>query len=159
MKQRIRIFDTNTYSSYKHKIKPSDVEISALSIVVFYELTATKISSKKRRLWDGYFRHHQTNHTLIIPAQEDWRICSQIFWQMHRNGENIPKTATAFQNDALICQSAISWHLENPAERPPCAVITENLKHFSLIADYLNKRLKRNELKLIVVSAKDYFSV
>ena len=47
MKQRIRIFDTNTYISYKHKIKPSDVEISALSIVVFYELTATKISSKK----------------------------------------------------------------------------------------------------------------
>ena len=159
MKQRSRIFDTNIYSSYKHKIKPSDVENSALSIVVFYELTATKINSKKRRLWDGYFRHHQTNDTLIIPTKDDWRICSQIVWQMHLNGEQIPKTATALQNDALICQSAISWHFENPGERPPCAIITENYKHFAMLADYLNKRLKNNESKIIVVSAKDYFSV
>ena len=159
MKQRIRIFDTNTYSSYKHKFKPSDVESSALSIIVFYELTATKIDSKKRRLWDDYFRFHQTNKTLLIPSEEDWKICSQIVWQMHRHGKSVPKAATAFQNDALICQSAVSWHLENPEERPPCAVVTENIRHFSLIADYLNKRLKKNQPKLLVVSAKDYFSV
>ena len=157
MNQRIRLFDTNVYSSYKHKIKPSDVENLALSTIVFYELTATKIDSKKRRLWDSYFRFHQKNQTLITPTKEDWRICSQIIWQMHLNGESVPKVATALQNDALICQSAISWHLENPDENPPCAVITENLKHFSLIADYLNKRLKQNQPKLLVVQAKNYF--
>ncbi len=159
MKQRIRVFDTNTYSSYKNKITPLDVKNSALSSVVFYELTATKITSKKRRLWDSFFRYHAENKTLLVPTQEDWQICSRIIWQMHQNGESVPKSATIFQNDALICQSAISWHLENPAERAPVAVVTENYKHFSLLADYLNKRLKRNEPKLLIVKAKDYFSV
>lgn len=159
MKQRIRVFDSNIFSGYKNNLKARDYNNSALSTIVFYELTATKIDSTKRKFWDSLFRVHTANQTLLIPTKEDWRICSQIVWQMHRNGENIPKTATAFQNDALICQSAISWHLENPAVRPPCAVITENLKHFSMLAEYLNKRLKRNEAKLIVVSAKDYFSV
>lgn len=157
MNQRIRIFDSNAYSSYKNKLRPSDIQNSALSMIVFYELTATKITSKKRRLWDGYFRFHQNNDTLITPNKEDWRICSQIIWQMHLNGESVPKPATALQNDALICQSAIAWHLENPLERPPCAIITENFKHFSLIADYLNKRLKKNQPKLIIVPAKNYF--
>ncbi len=157
MNQRIRIFDSNAYSSYKNKLKPSDIQNSALSMIVFYELTATKITSKKRRLWDGYFRFHQSNDTLITPTKEDWRICSQIIWQMHLNGESVPKPATALQNDALICQSAISWHLANPAEHPPCAIITENFKHFSLIVDYLNRRLKKNQPKLLVVTAKNYF--
>lgn len=157
MNQRIRIFDSNIYSSYKNKIKPSDVQFLALSTIVFYELTATKIDSKKRRLWDSYFRSHQKNDTLITPTEEDWRICSQIIWQMHLNGESVPKPATALQNDALICQSAISWHLENPVERPPCAIISENFKHFSLIAEYLNNRLKKSEAKLIIVPAKNYF--
>jgi predicted nucleic acid-binding protein len=157
MNQRIKVFDANIYSSYKNRLKPSDLEKLALSTVVFYELTATKIISKKRRLWDDYFRFHQNNQTLITPTEDDWRVCSQIIWQMHLNGENLPKTATVLQNDALICQSAISWHLENSTENPPCAIITENFKHFSLIADYLNRRLKKTEPKLVVVPAKNYF--
>ena len=157
MNQRIRIFDSNIFSSYKNQLKPRDYTNSALSTIVFYELTATKIDSNKRKFWDSLFRVHFASQTLITPTKEDWRICSQIIWQMHLNGESVPKVATALQNDALICQSAISWHLENPDENPPCAVITENLKHFSLIADYLNKRLKKNQPKLLVVHAKNYF--
>ena len=157
MNNRIRIFDSNIFSTYKNHLKPRDYNNSALSTIVFYELTATKIDSTKRKFWDSLFRIHSSNQTLITPTAQDWKICSQILWQMHSNGESVPKTPTALQNDALICQSAISWHLENLAERPPCAIITENYKHFLLIADYLNRRLKKNQPKLLVVNAKNYF--
>lgn len=159
MNHRTRIFDSNIFSGYKNKLKTQDFEKSALSSVVFYELTATKIDSAKRKFWDNLFRIHSAKNTLLVPTEEDWQICSRIIWQMHQNGESVPKAATAFQNDALICQSAISWHHANSTKRAPCAVVTENHKHFFLIADYLNKRLNRNEPKLLVVKAKDYFSV
>ena len=157
MNSRIRIFDSNIFSTYKNRLKARDYNNSALSTIVFYELIATKIDSTKRKFWNSLFRVHSSNQTLITPTAQDWQICSQILWRMHLNGENIPKTPTVLQNDALICQSAIFWYLENPDERPPCAIITENYKHFSLIAEYLNKRLKRNQPKLLIVNAKYYF--
>ena len=77
---------------------------------------------------------------------------------MHQNKENVPNDATAFQNDALICQSAISWQRAHK-NQSSCAIVTENTKHFLLLAEYLNERLLLDEPKLAVVPAKDYFDV
>ena len=95
---------------------------------------------------------HNQNKTLIIPNETDWRICSRIIWTMHQSGESVPKDATAIQNDALICQSVLAF-----SDNPPL-IITENIKHFSVIAEYLNDSRKKGNPKLEIVGAKEYFS-
>lgn len=156
--RRIRIFDANVFSTHKNALTSNDYFNSALSVVVYYELTATKIESKKRRFWNKIVDFHRSQDTLLSPTADDWRVCSQMIWQMHQNRENVPSEATAFQNDALICQSAISWQRADKNQRS-CAIITENTKHFLLLAEYLNERLLLAEPKLVVVDAKDYFDV
>ena len=65
MKQRIRVFDSNIFSGYKNNLEARDYNNSALSTVVFYELTATKIDSTKRKFWDSLLRVHIANRTLL----------------------------------------------------------------------------------------------
>ena len=128
-----------------------DLENSALSLVVFYELTATKITPRKRQDWEKFLREHHKAKTLVIPSMEDWRIASRLGWLMLQHHEKIPLTATGLQNDILICQSAASF-----SDDPPI-IVTENIKHFSLIAAYINENRKKTPAKLTVVSAKEYF--
>lgn len=154
---RTRIFDTNVYSTFKNKLKPKDTFNSALSIICFYELTATPINRKRRKIYTVLLKNYQDFDALITPTENDWRVCSQAIWQMHENKEAVPKDATALQNDVLICQSAISWYLADET-RPPCVIVTENTRDFDLIAAYLNERLDKDMPKLLVVRASAYFS-
>jgi predicted nucleic acid-binding protein len=152
MIKKYRVFDTNIFSSYKDQLTEAEKGKMALSLVVFYELTATKIYPQKRRIWDQVLQKHNQDNTLIVPNEKDWHICSRIVWMMHQQGESVPKDATAFQNDTLICQSALAF-----SDNPPL-IVTENVKHFSLIAEYLNDSRKKGNSKLEIISAKEYFS-
>ncbi len=151
MSKKLRIFDTNIFSSYKKQLTDSDIVKMSLSLVVFYELTATKIYPDKRRYWDEVFEEQKKNKTLVSPNSTDWQICSRTIWLMHRNNEGIGKDATAMQNDALICQSALSFSDETPF------IVTDNIKHFALLADYLNDTRKAGQKKLEIISADEYF--
>ena len=95
MNKKHPVFDTNIFSAYKKQLTEADKGKMALSLVVFYELTATKINSDKRRYWEELFKVHHKDKTLIVPSQEDWHLCSRTIWLMHRNNEGIGKDATA----------------------------------------------------------------
>lgn len=151
MTKKLRLFDTNIFSAYKKQLTEADKGKMALSLVVFYELTATKITPAKRKHWEEVMQLQHKRKTLISPNETDWHICSRTIWLMHRNNEGIGKAATALQNDALICQSALSFSPEPPL------IVTDNLKHFSLIADYLNDTRKVGQKKLEIISADEYF--
>ena len=86
-----------------------------------------------------------------MPDQTDWHICSRIIWLMHRNNESIGRDATALQNDALICQSALSFSADTPF------IVTDNIKHFSLLAEYLNDHRNTGQKKLEIISGDEYF--
>ena len=151
MSKKYRIFDTNIFSAYKKQLTEADRGKMALSLVVFYELTATKITPAKRKYWEEVLQAQHKRRTLVIPDETDWHICSRIIWLMHRNNESIGRDATALQNDALICQSALSFADDTPF------IVTENIKHFSLIAEYLNDHRPSGQKKLEIISADEYF--
>lgn len=153
MERRLRIFDTNIFSSHKNKLTTGDYQKMALSLVVFYELTATKITPRKRQNWETLIREHHADKTLIVPSLEDWHIASRVVWMMHGNNESISISATSLQNDVLICQSAASF------SKDPPIIVTQNLKDFSLIADYINRVRPGKSSKLIVQSAREYFKI
>lgn len=149
-----RIFDANIFSAYRERLTEIDAGKTAFSLVVFYELTATKIYSSKRRHWEMVIGEHYENETLIIPSFEDWVLASRLVWKLIQEGEIHTNLAVALQNDALICVSAMSF---SPVVPP--VIVTDDTKHFRLIADYLNDRRKKDNGNLVIQSPKEYFKV
>ncbi|MCA1623363.1 MAG: hypothetical protein LC778_06095 [Acidobacteria bacterium] len=150
------VFDTNIYSAYREKIEAEDLAQTLFPLVVYYELSATKISQRRKQKLDQFRQLHDRNKTLLTPTKDDWIAAASIVWQLHqRRRKDLPDSATFLQNDALICQMAHIWLQKNLGQN--CFIVTENISHFRLIADCLNESAKKSGRKLKVISGDDYF--
>ena len=150
------VFDTNIYSAHSKKAKHKDFHNALFPLVVYYELTAAKISQRRKQTLDALRLFHDKNKTLLTPTKDDWIAAASIVWQLHkRQRTDLPDSATFLQNDALICRTAHLWLQKNPEQN--CFIVTENISHFQLIADCLNEPTKKSGRKLKIVSGDDYF--
>ena len=155
----LRLFDNNVLSGYKDVLTEDDLKASAFSIVVFYEATATKTKSQKAddekwQKWQKLLNYHLIHQSLLVPNYSDWQTCAFAMRAMQKKHQ-VAEKATDLQNDALICQSAISWQNENDAV---VIIVTDNVGHFSLIAKYLNDRLSKGKTRVLIESAENYFN-
>jgi hypothetical protein len=125
-------------------------------LVVYYELSATKVGEKRRQNLDQLRTLHEKNNTLLVPTKHDWIVAASVVWQLHqRRRTDLPDSATFLQNDVLICRNAHSWLQKNIGQN--CFIVTENIAHFQLIADCLNEPTKKSGRKLKIISGDDYF--
>ena len=149
-KIKFPLFDTSSVVQYRKEISESKVLISKLrlSMVVFYELTATTINSSDLQLYEKWLKIAVENERLITPAKTDWYETAKVIRRL-RFGEKSAshgktpklKHAQKLQNDALIARTA--WTNE-------CFVVTADVDDFSLFLPYMKN--------LEIVSTKDFFA-
>jgi hypothetical protein len=140
-----------------------DLNSYLLSLVVWYEITATPIYQKKRTAWEQILNQKQQKNLLAAPTFADWHKSSRLIWEIQKSKRlSIPKDATAWQNDMLICHSAFEWYKSDYQNHPPILIVTDNIKDFAKCLDALHRHyaqeIKKNGLvKIELVSGDDYF--
>ncbi len=148
-KQKYPLFDTNAVIQHYEQISTSKnlIAKTRLSMVVFYELTATTIDNSKLKLYDRWLNIADEKELLITPSMTDWYETSKLIRRL-RFGEKsashgkTPKMPNAqkLQNDALIARTA--WTND-------CFVVTTDVDDF----DHFQPFMKN----LIIISAEDFF--
>ena len=139
------LFDTNVFTTYKRLITPRDLARMALSMVVWYELTANTITPDEWQTYETWRMSAQREKRLLTPTMNDWRECARLVarvrWKEKRDHHRqTPKTnATKLQNDALIARSA---YLND------AVVVTNNTSDFLKLQHFLDFKF---------TSAHDYF--
>ena len=132
------LFDTNVFTAYKRLITPRDLARMALSMVVWYELTANTITPDDLQTYEAWRVAAQKENRLLTPTMNDWRECAKLVararWQEKRDHHGLtPRTeATKLQNDALIARAA---YLRD------AVVITNNVADFRKLKEFLNFKL------------------
>jgi len=149
-KTKFPLFDSGAIIEYRRAIADSKNLISKmrLSMVVFYELTATTVDKSHHNLYENWHKNFNSQNLLLTPTMTDWYETAKIIRRL-RFGEKSAshgktpkmKNAHKLQNDALIARTA--WTND-------CFVVTNNTADFSLFLPFMKK--------LIIVSAKDFFS-
>ena len=142
------IFDTNIFTAYKDRLVKRDFGEMALSIVVWYELTATTIDQTAWQLYESWRVAAHQEDRLLTPTMNDWResakLVARVRFDDKRKAHGLtPKDAhaTQLQNDALIARAA---YLKG------FSVVTENVDDFQKLQRFL---------KFDLVPAKDYFGL
>ena len=142
------VFDTNIFLSYKHRLTDSDITRMGLSIVVWYELTATTLDQTTWQLYESWRFLAYKQDRLLTPTMNDWResakLVARVRFDDKRRAHGLtPKDghATQLQNDALIARAA---YLKG------FTVVTENVGDFQKLQRFL---------KFDLVPAKDYFGL
>lgn len=149
-KNKFPLFDTNSIIQYRKELSVSKVLITKmrLSMVVFYELTATTIDNSDLRLYEKWRKTLQNLERLLTPDMVDWYETAKTvrrlrFGEKSASRGKTPKISHAqrLQNDALIARTA--WTND-------CFVVTTDVDDFSLFLPFMKK--------LQIVSAEDFFS-
>ena len=130
------LFDTNTFTDYKHQFTKADYAHLVMSMVVWYELTATTIDNSDWQYYEALRLRAAKEERLLAPIMNDWRetakLVARLRWQDKREGHgktpSLPD-ATKLQNDALIARAAFLHG---------CCVVTSNLKDFARIQTLLD---------------------
>ena len=110
----------------------------ALSMVVWYELTANTITLDDLQTYEAWRVAAQKENRLLTPTMNDWRECAKLVarvrWQEKRDHHGLtPRTEAAkLQNDALIARAA---YLRD------AVVITNNVADFRKLKEFLNFKL------------------
>lgn len=139
------LFDTNVFQSYKTYLSDYDYSRMALSMVVWYELTANTITSDEWQTYEAWRNAAQKEKRLLTPTMNDWRECAKLVarvrWKEKRDhhGQTPRTNATKLQNDALIARAA---YLHD------AVVVTGNTSDFLKLQHFLNFKF---------ASANDYF--
>ncbi len=141
------LLDTSSFIQYRHLLTRRLTDKLRMSIVVFYELTATTISESDLQQLNKVRLELNKTERLVMPTMSDWWETAKMirrlrFGQKRKSGGQTPKIqhAQTLQNDALIARSA-SLH--------DCFVITNNIDDFSLFLPFMPK--------LEIVSAEEFF--
>ena len=147
-KKMLLLFDTNTFTNYRNQLDKADEAHLAVSMVVWYELTANTINRNDWQYYEALRQRAAQAGRLFTPTMNDWRetakLVARLRFQDKRSGHG--KTppladATRLQNDALIARTAFLHH---------CTVVTANLKDFERI---------RTFLKFNLLDAAEYFAL
>lgn len=140
------LFDTNTYTSYKQHFAKNDHAHLAMSIVIWYELTATTLHPSDLQAYEGLRHTAAAQGRLFTPTMSDWREAAKVVARLRfadkRAGHGKTPAlsdATALQNDALIARAAFIHK---------CTVVTTNLKDFERL---------RHHWHFGLLDAADYF--
>lgn len=149
-KIKFPLFDTSAVIQYREEISSSKNLIGKmrLSMVVYYELTATTIDKSHLKLYEKWHKSFYKDGFLLTPTMTDWYETAKVIRRL-RFGEKSAshgktpklKDAHKLQNDALIARTA--WTND-------CFVVTTDVDDFSLFLPFMKK--------LEIVSAKDFFS-
>jgi len=149
-KTKFPLFDTNAIIQYRKEISESKFLIPKmrLSMVVFYELTATTIDQSSFQLYERWLNIAVKKDLLLTPEMMDWYETAKLIRRL-RFGEKsasrgkTPKIPNAqkLQNDALIARTA--WANN-------CFVVTTDIDDFLLFLPFMKK--------LEIVFAEDFFS-
>ena len=141
------VFDTNVYIEFPALI--ATAKKSALSAVVFYELTATNISDGELKFYELTFDAAKAEKRLLTPSDFDWREAAKMVRRLRQLSLTAKATtATVLQNDALIARTA--WIHEY-------AVVTGDIDDFELLKKVLPKKSTRLELQLF--TPQQYFDL
>lgn len=149
-KIKFPLFDTGTVIQYRREIESSNVLIGKmrLSMVVFYELTATTVDKSELKLYEKWHKSFYRDGYLLTPTMKDWLETAKTIRRL-RFGEKTasrgktPKLPDShrLQNDALIARTA--WAND-------CFVVTTDIDDFSLFLPFM-KRLE-------IISAEEFFA-
>lgn len=149
-KLKFPLFDTSAVIQYREEISSSKNLIGKmrLSMVVYYELTATTIDKSHLKLYEKWHKSFYKDGFLLTPTMTDWYEIAKLIRRL-RFGEKsashgkTPKIAHAqkLQNDALIARTA--WTND-------CFIVTADVDDFSLFLPFMKN--------LEIVSAEDFFS-
>jgi predicted nucleic acid-binding protein len=148
-KQKYPLFDTNSIIEYRQTIENEKNLLGKmrLSMVVYYELTATTIDNSMLKFYDKWFKLFDNDNLLLTPAKTDWYETAKLIRRL-RFGEKsashgkTPKMPNAqkLQNDALIARTA--WTND-------CFVVTTDVDDFEHFLPFMKN--------LIIISAEDFF--
>lgn len=149
-KNKFPLFDTNANIQYRKEISASKFLIPKmrLSIIVFYELTATTVDNSSLQLYERWLKIAVEKELLLTPTMSDWYETAKVIRRL-RFGEKsssrgkTPKISNAqkLQNDALIARTA--WTND-------CFVVTTDVDDFSLFLPFMKK--------LEIISAAEFFT-
>lgn len=148
-KQKYPLFDTNCIIQYRQTIENEKNLLGKmrLSMVVYYELTATTIDNSTLKFYDKWLKLFDKDNLLLTPSMLDWYETSKLIRRL-RFGEKsashgkTPKLSNAqkLQNDALIARTA--WTND-------CFVVTTDVDDFEYFLPFIKN--------LIIISAEDFF--
>jgi predicted nucleic acid-binding protein len=149
-KTKLPLFDTNAIIEYSSIIESSKTlsDKMRLSMVVYYELTATTIDNSALKFYDKWLKLFDKDGLLLTPTTIDWYETSKVIRRL-RFGEKsashgkTPKITHAqkLQNDALIARTA--WTNN-------CFVVTTDVDDFEHFQPFMKK--------LDIISAEDFFA-
>ncbi len=149
-KNKFPLPDTNAIIQYRQNISSSNTLIGKmrLSMVVFYELTATTVDQSHLKLYEKWHKSFNKDGLLLTPTMLDWYETAKLIRRL-RFGEKsasrgkTPKIPNAqkLQNDALIARTARANN---------CFVVTTDIDDFLLFLPFMKK--------LEIVFAEDFFS-
>ncbi len=149
-KNKFPLIDTVSVIQYRQEISSSEslIDKMRLSMVVFYELTATTIDKSHLKLYEKWHKTFNKQGLLLTPTMLDWYETAKVIRRL-RFGEKsasrgkTPKISNAqkLQNDALIARTA--WTND-------CFVITTDVDDFSLFLPFMKK--------LEIISAAEFFT-
>jgi len=149
-KTKFPLFDTGAIIQYRREIQSSKNLISKmrLSMVVFYELTATTIDQSHLKLYENWRILFNQQGLLFTPTMLDWNETAKLirrlrFGQKTASHGKTPKLnhAHELQNDALIARTS---------RLHDCYIVTTDVDDFSHFLPFMKK--------LEIVSADDFFN-
>lgn len=149
-KNKFPLFDTSSIIKYRKEISASKLLIPKmrLSMVVFYELTATTLDNSNLQLYEKWLKIAADRELLLTPSMTDWYETAKLvrrlrFGEKSASRGRTPKISNAqkLQNDALIARTA--WTND-------CFIVSDNLDDFSLFLPFIKN--------LEIVSGEEFFS-
>jgi predicted nucleic acid-binding protein len=131
-------YDTSVFISRKLTDFQEMPQSFLLSAVVLMEITASAPDESRRKFYEGIFRQHQKDNSLIVPNEDDWLLASKILFLLTHARKRSQKGKLRRLPSGASQRLALDVLIAVSAQRWKAQVVTENWADFKAIQRYCN---------------------